>query len=78
MALISCRQCRQPFYASCHDSSCLDALCPYCEYAEVLPREAYSEEMPLTDAMARGPCHPTAVSGHGGVDRHIVAPPHRQ
>ncbi len=30
MALVPCRQCRQPFYASCHDASCLDALCPYC------------------------------------------------
>ncbi len=34
MALVPCRQCRQPFYASCHDASCVDALCPYCEYAE--------------------------------------------
>jgi len=34
MALIPCRQCSQPFYASCHDASCIDALCPYCEYAE--------------------------------------------
>ncbi len=34
MALVPCWQCRQPFYASCHDASCVDALCPYCEYAE--------------------------------------------
>jgi len=34
MALVPCRQCSQPFYASCHDASCVDALCPYCEYAE--------------------------------------------
>ncbi len=34
MALVPCRQCRQPFYASCHDASCIDALCPYCEYSE--------------------------------------------
>jgi len=34
MALVPCRQCAQPFYASCHDASCRDALCPYCEYAE--------------------------------------------
>jgi hypothetical protein len=34
MALVPCRLCRQPFYASCADASCLDALCPYCEYGE--------------------------------------------
>jgi len=34
MALIPCQQCGQPFHASCHDASCLDALCPYCAYAE--------------------------------------------
>lgn len=34
MALVPCVRCRQPFYASCHDASCLDALCPYCEYGE--------------------------------------------
>jgi len=33
MALDPCWQCGQPFYASCHDASCLDALCPYCAYA---------------------------------------------
>jgi hypothetical protein len=32
MALVACAECRQPFYASCHDCSCLDALCPWCEY----------------------------------------------
>jgi hypothetical protein len=37
MALIPCRQCLQPFYASCHDGSCFDALCPSCEYAEEFP-----------------------------------------
>jgi hypothetical protein len=34
MALVPCRQCRQPFYASCHDGSCFEALCPSCEYGE--------------------------------------------
>ncbi len=34
MALVPCRQCHQPFYASCHDASCVDALCPSCAYAE--------------------------------------------
>jgi hypothetical protein len=32
MALVACITCGQPFYASCHDASCLDAVCPLCEY----------------------------------------------
>jgi len=36
MALVPCQQCRQPFHASCHDASCIDALCPYCEYEPAL------------------------------------------
>ena len=32
MALVACVACDQPFYASCHDASCLDAMCPLCEY----------------------------------------------
>jgi hypothetical protein len=34
MALVPCIGCAQPFYASCHDASCIDALCPLCEYGE--------------------------------------------
>lgn len=34
MALVPCARCRQPFYASCHDASCIDALCPLCEFGE--------------------------------------------
>ena len=34
MSLVACSVCRQPFYASCHDSSCIDATCPYCEYED--------------------------------------------
>jgi len=34
MALAPCVRCRQPFYASCHDGSCVGALCPYCEYGD--------------------------------------------
>jgi hypothetical protein len=34
MSLVACAVCRQPFYASCHDSSCIDATCPYCEYED--------------------------------------------
>ncbi len=48
MALVPCAQCRQPFYASCHDASCIGAVCPYCEYAEILPEEAYSDVAPPT------------------------------
>ncbi len=44
MALVPCVQCRQPFYASCHDASCIGAVCPYCEYAEILPEEAYGDD----------------------------------
>ena len=32
MALVACIACGQPFYASCHDASCIDAMCPQCEY----------------------------------------------
>jgi hypothetical protein len=34
MALVPCVRCTQPFYASCHDASCIDAPCPMCEYGE--------------------------------------------
>lgn len=34
MALVPCARCGQHFYASCHDASCIDALCPLCEYEE--------------------------------------------
>ena len=44
MALVPCAQCRQPFYASCHDAACSGAVCPYCEYAEILPDEAYGDD----------------------------------
>jgi hypothetical protein len=36
MAVIPYVRCRQPFYASCHDGTCLDALCAFCEYDEFL------------------------------------------
>ncbi len=38
MALVPCARCRQPFYASCHDASCVGAVCPYCEYGDDEPR----------------------------------------
>jgi len=34
MALVACSKCRQPFHASCHDSACIDAACPRCEYGD--------------------------------------------
>jgi len=40
MALVACSRCRQPFYAFCHDGSCIDAACPRCEYGDDGPREA--------------------------------------
>jgi len=50
MALVACSRCRQPFYASCHDGSCVDAACPRCEYGDDAPREA-----PRGDAEAKDP-----------------------
>ena len=66
MALVACRQCEQPFYASCHDASCIDALCPYCEYAEPAPNEAPVTLDPTTcGATARDSArtpHPAALA----------------
>jgi hypothetical protein len=43
MVLVPCARCRQPFYASRHDAPCIGAVCPYCEYAEILPEETYGD-----------------------------------
>ena len=43
MALVACIACGQPFYASCHDASCIDAMCPLCEYGP--PDGAPSDEV---------------------------------
>ena len=43
MALVACIACGQPFYASCHDGSCLDAVCPLCEYGP--PDRAPAQEV---------------------------------
>ena len=43
MALVACIACGQPFYASCHDASCIDAVCPLCEYGP--PDGAPSDEV---------------------------------
>lgn len=52
MALVPCARCRQPFYASCHDGACHDAVCPYCEY----------DEMPLMRAPDAGDAPALAAS----------------
>jgi hypothetical protein len=39
MALVPCVVCASPFYASCHDASCVDAICPFCEYADTEEEE---------------------------------------
>jgi hypothetical protein len=63
MALVACIACGQPFYASCHDGSCLDAMCPLCEYGP--PDRAPAEELPeqhgrREDASHRGDARPRA------------------
>ena len=50
MALVACAACRQPFYASCHDSACVDATCPYCEYGD----DAAADGSPSTRASFSG------------------------
>ena len=61
MALVPCRQCRQPFYASCHDASCLDALCPHCAYAE----PALDDHLPVKGGR-------TGEGGAGDVSNALV------
>jgi hypothetical protein len=55
MALVPCAVCRQPFYASCHDASCVDAVCPLCEYAEVMDDESVSGALPVTEPVEPAP-----------------------
>lgn len=54
MALVPCVQCRQPFYASCHDGSCVNALCPYCEYADVALEQSMAAAIPDRDDRDHG------------------------
>ena len=61
MALVPCVQCRQPFYASCHDASCIGAVCPYCEYAEILPEETYGDDVSPTRYHGDGRPAPSAA-----------------
>ncbi len=69
MALVPCRQCVQPFYASCHDASCIDALCPYCEYAEPVLNEPPATPGPTARGATSGDSvrayHPASPS-YGG------------
>lgn len=65
MALVPCAVCRQPFYASCHDASCIDAVCPICEYgvspsagepaATAAPQESGNGESVTAQSRAAGP-----------------------
>ncbi len=56
MALAPCVRCRQPFYVSCHDASCVAALCPYCEYGDDEPAAGGSSHA-VADASTKGhPC----------------------
>ncbi len=61
MALVPCAQRRQPFYASCHDASCIGAVCPYCEYAEILPEETYGDDASPTRSHGDGQPAPNAA-----------------
>ena len=63
MALVACIACGQPFYASCHDGSCIDAVCPLCEYGppEGAPAHEVAEQHGCReDAPHRGDARPCA------------------
>lgn len=63
MALVPCSICRQPFYASCHDASCINALCPLCEYADDSEAEQASPSQPTLLPIER-------IQSHPGSERH--------
>ena len=65
MALVPCRQCRQPFYASCADASCLDAVCPYCEYLDMDSALAGDDGTP-----------PAPERTDADASRHVCVPVH--
>jgi hypothetical protein len=56
LALVPSWQCGQSFYASCHDASYFDALCPYRAFAEPAEPAAYVE--PATNAPPPAPNPP--------------------
>ena len=63
MALVACIACGQPFYASCHDGSCIDAVCPLCEYGPPggAPAHEVAEQHGCReDAPHRGDARPCA------------------
>jgi len=85
MALVPCRQCGQPFYASCHDASCIDALCPSCEYAAPAINAPLTTEgtnaalrslpVAMDSACAHHPTPPTRPTAHPVASAsHPVAP----
>jgi hypothetical protein len=75
MALVPCWQCGQPFYASCHDASCIDALCPYCTYAE--PAEPATNAPPTaTDPPVQRATEATAAPLLPAVSRDSVRAHH--
>lgn len=71
MALVPCARCGQPFYASCHDASCIDALCPLCDYDEgdgepIAPIRAALERRALYKARELGHAIPAIEWDTGG------------
>jgi len=78
MALVPCRECRQPFYASCHDGSCGGAVCPHCEYAELAmddrPRAVdASPSAAVAGAVSDAAAHRVTSSDTGRA--HLPGPP---
>ena len=78
MALVPCWQCGQPFYASCHDASGIDALCPYCAFAE--PAKSVTNAPPTaTDPPVHRPMGAAAplspAVSRDSVRAHYVASP---
>jgi len=65
MALVPCAICRQPFYASCHDASCIDAVCPLCDYPDAAYEAgAWGTSMAL-DAGAKASSVDTKITAIG-------------
>jgi hypothetical protein len=63
MALVACIACGQPFYASCHDASCIDAMCPLCAYGPpdgAPAHEVVEQHNRREDASHRGDARPRA------------------
>jgi hypothetical protein len=75
MALTSCAQCRQPFYASCHDGACIGTICPYCAYADIAPPTHDDDPSPgHSGAMSDG----TMLSQDSNLSAKVSTPPRGQ